>query len=395
MIGATGAPTAESPKGDELRLAALALPTGVRADWQQWDSFLTYSIKQLGQQLRPAQRDQIGAAFLDSRYQLTQLVSSGASDPVPSLFLDSWDRLSPVLKQALPTLAPTTASQFSGFIASMDSLKSVANIGSQFGLFRVTPDALRGAAKFLGTGGADPLEYTLDIDTALRNLLGLSTALPEAHPSPRLEQGRLEHLRQKALAALKHFLANSAHAAEVDSDRLNQWVPEIPEVQDYLIEVRQLLNEITDSVLAKSSLAKDQQQLYRQIVYATGWQESCWRQFIKKGEKLVPLASSTGDLGIMQVNRITWRSVYDVKGLGGDISYNSHAGAEILHYYLTRFVIPKREDKQPGGNLARATYSAYNAGPGAVQRYGGVPPFRETRAYVTAVRSAYQRSLSD
>jgi soluble lytic murein transglycosylase-like protein len=133
-----------------------------------------------------------------------------------------------------------------------------------------------------------------------------------------------------------------------------------------------LLNEITDSVLAKSSLAKDQQQLYRQIVYATGWQESCWRQFIKKGEKLVPLASSTGDLGIMQVNRITWRSVYDVKGLGGDISYNSHAGAEILHYYLTRFAIPKREDKQPGGNLARATYSAYNAGPGGVARYRGV-----------------------
>ena len=74
----------------------------------------------------------------------------------------------------------------------------------------------------------------------------------------------------------------------------------------------------------------------------------------------------------MQVNRITWRSLYDVKGLNGDISYNGNAGAEILHHYLTRYVIPKKEDKQPGGHLARSTYSAYNAGPGGVARYRGV-----------------------
>ena len=53
----------------------------------------------------------------------------------------------------------------------------------------------------------------------------------------------------------------------------------------------------------------------------------------------------------------------------GDIEYNSHAGSEILLYYLSRHAIPKREDKQPGGNLARATYSAYNGGPRALGRY--------------------------
>ena len=42
-----------------------------------------------------------------------------------------------------------------------------------------------------------------------------------------------------------------------------------------------------------------------------------------------------------------------MKGLTGDIVYNGNAGSEILHYYLTRYAIPKNEDKQPRGDLAR------------------------------------------
>ena len=224
----------------------------------------------------------------------------------------------------------------------------------------------------IGAGGGDPLAYTAEIDAGLRALLGFTGTLPDAHPSPLLEQGRLERLFDKASAALRRLSVRSAHAADADFDRLNQWVPEEKEIQDYLVEIRQLLTTLSERVLAKSSLAVEHRKLYRQIIFATGWQESCWRQFIKKGEKLATLASSTGDVGLMQVNRITWRSVYDVKGLTGDIVYNGNAGSEILHYYLTRYAIPKKEDKQPRGDLARATYSAYNAGPGGLARYRGV-----------------------
>jgi len=50
------------------------------------------------------------------------------------------------------------------------------------------------------------------------------------------------------------------------------------------------------------------------------------------------------------------------------------AGAKYLSQQLKAF----------GGDVRKAL-AAYNAGPGAVQRYGGVPPYAETQNYVRAV----------
>lgn len=39
-----------------------------------------------------------------------------------------------------------------------------------------------------------------------------------------------------------------------------------------------------------------------------------------------------------------------------------------------------------GGSIDKAL-AAYNAGPGAVKKYGGIPPYRETQNYVRSIRS--------
>ncbi len=57
-----------------------------------------------------------------------------------------------------------------------------------------------------------------------------------------------------------------------------------------------------------------------------------------------------------------------------DVRQNIFGGVKYLSLMLKKF----------GGDIKKAL-AAYNAGPGAVEKYGGIPPYEQTRKYVTAV----------
>lgn len=86
--------------------------------------------------------------------------------------------------------------------------------------------------------------------------------------------------------------------------------------------------------------------------------------------------SHMGALGLMQVMPGTGQ-MYGVTDLT-DPTANLAVGARYFSDLLEYF----------SGDL-ELTLAAYNAGPGNVRRYGGIPPFRETQQYVDKVLSAY------
>lgn len=116
--------------------------------------------------------------------------------------------------------------------------------------------------------------------------------------------------------------------------------------------------------------------LFREAASAYGLDPLLLRAVARRESGYNPCAvSPAGAMGLMQLMPATaaMLGVEDPFDAGQSIL----GGARFLRFLLDRYQ-----------NDLPLALSAYNAGPGAVERHGGIPPFAETRDYVSAILRA-------
>ncbi len=125
------------------------------------------------------------------------------------------------------------------------------------------------------------------------------------------------------------------------------------------------LTAFSDAINAASRHYRVDPALVRAMIHA----ESAFKPAAK---------SRAGALGLMQLMPDTARDM----GVADPLSPadNIHGGVRYLAWLL----------KKTRGNTLLAT-AAYNAGPGAVERHDGIPPYEETETYVKRVRILHGR----
>ncbi|OYY69330.1 MAG: hypothetical protein B7Y44_06670 [Sphingomonadales bacterium 28-55-16] len=145
------------------------------------------------------------------------------------------------------------------------------------------------------------------------------------------------------------------------------WKPDLPSnvggPSDSEVSLLSPLSQTQSTIRQHIEVAATRFGVDSNLVDAVAWQESRYNPRAR---------SSAGAMGVMQLMPGTARQlgVRDPH----DVQQNVTGGTAYLRAQLDRF-----------GNNVPLALAAYNAGPGAVLKYGGIPPYRETQNYVRQI----------
>jgi soluble lytic murein transglycosylase-like protein len=443
----------------------------------QWDSFLVFSIKQLGETSKdPKLRDDLLAVLIDSRHRLIEALAhpqTGGPDPVRLLFLEEWQRLGQIIRDASQrgTLGSNSL-QFLSFMSAGDALFALDQVAPALGI-RISAEDLRRLAHMIAPkASTDPLKFSYEEDPELQKMFHVkqplasegpldtnsslaatpaatasesptataTTVIPTAvsgtaapptsmasilatpmlspptnaapptnTPSPTIETPTIFMTPQISptpistpsappsptsllLVPWRLFTASDAVAAEQSLSpakidlvaklrelgvKLKRAVVNIANASEYRTNYAQLLRFGAQHQIAEENIDYRYRGLYMRLVESTAWQESCWRQFViaSNGNRITYLESSSGDLGLMQVNKHVWRGFYNIDRLKWDVLYNAGAGMQILAQLLDGTELKRGAfSANKPEELARSIYSAYNGGPSSYRRWRGHEP---------------------
>ena len=351
-------------------------------------------------------------------------------DPVRLLFLEEWTRLGEVIENAGGQGRLGNRSlEFLSFISAGNALFALDQAAPALGI-RISADDLRRLARIMAPqASGDPLAYSFEEDPQLRRMFGFGAPLeqpgdlqlpPEAAPAPtpgpsgESPPGEAGHATGDAPAggpargdgaenpkpgsapsrapssvsgpfsmlSAGHCPIGSgtAYAAEVDPDtqvstqqiltigrKLQTVVVSESNALTYRSDMSQLLDLTAQYQLQDDAIDVTRRRLWPALLKSAAWQESCWRQFVEKHQRVWYLESKSGDIGLMQINKYVWRGFYSLPRLQWDIVYNLSAGSQILQRFLAGSFSHLHSNNPDV--LARAAYAEYNGGPGAYNRW--------------------------
>jgi len=357
--------------------------------WETWDALLVNMITSMaGKSLSGEQRQLLLDTLLDTRHRFVDALENDKIGKtfVKDQFLWAWKQIAPIFRAHLSKTTPQHTLGYLAFFTASDALSALDQLGSATGI-EISREGLIRLARLLG-GTPDSLRYQPETNTHLRRIFDFppfpgggdptrTSPPPEIVPPP---PGGIDipppaeqiHSWWRSIHDLILPCPAMAGETTVSLTRLRPWIVPKSNLHAYLDRIKKILRQSADAAIGHQSISPDYHQLFKTLIYATAWQESCFRQFHVRKSRLIYLRSYNGSsVGLMQVNERVWRGIYDLNRLRWDIRYNASAGCEITATYFRRYFL-KRIGQIKSLNtraMAGIIYAMYNGGPSQFNKF--------------------------